>query len=460
MIGKTEKIEKTEKTKMQLLNARLTIIAGLLVAMGVAPSSGIAAPHDRDHPVAQESANGNGTPSLPASQMQVSGTTNNFTISAQHADILSLLKLVFDQAHRQFVPDASVTGDVTFALSGQKFDTVLASICKQAFLRVDVDKNGVYQFRRDDEALRNLILKTRAINAVLQEQLRRMGYAVPSGGPGTGFGTGGFGGGGRPTSPSSNGVTQGIYGRSQGSGVSDQASVSRDQNSVAGQSKTQPDPVLSAPAAKRSDMRVRSSIGAQGPQGSAGPFGDNRSQTPARPDAEQRASGAQDNVGRSAAMGLAESDSPNLDNGAQYQLFLRQNRLVTINTKGQDVPVRDVLSDLGRQSGVAILIDPAVPRGMEFVVNASIPPRPLNEVLNILASRAHLEWRWLNNRIFITTTPQLLLYLRGTQLPTLGGITILPQRPILQQNTAPSTDQKAEEKKTDGQANKEKPKGN
>ena len=405
--------------------------------------------------------------------MQVSGTTNNFTVSAQHADVLSLLKLVFDQAHRQFVPDASVTGDVTFALAGQKFDVVLASICKQAFLRYDVDKNGVYQFRRDDEALRNLILRTRAINTALQEQLRRMGYTVPSGNGVNSFGAGGFGGGmpgggaaGRSASPAYNlsgRLVQDGYGRGRESESSLLADVSRDQNVVAGLSKTQKEPSSSVQASKRSDTRTRVAgvpqgvQGQQGPQGSPDQSGDNRAQPSSRPDGEQRGLGAQDSFSN-AIMGRTVTSSLNLDDSEQYKWFLRQNRLVTINTKGQGVPARDVLLDLGKQAGVTILIDPAVPRGTEFVVNASVPPRPLNEVLNLLAYQAHLEWRWLNNRIFITTTPQLLLYLRGTQFPTLGGVTILPQRSAVPQNAAPPADKKADDKTE--QASKDKPKEN
>ena len=471
---------------MRLLNARGIMTAGLLMVMGSAPSLGVAAPRDRDHAVAQEGVNGNGPAPLPASQIQVSGTTNNFTVSAQRADVLSLLKLVFDQAHRQFVPDASVTGDVTFALSGQKFDVVLASICKQAFLRYDVDKNGVYQFRRDDDALRNLILRTRAINAALQEQLRRMGYAVPVGSAGSSFGAGGFGGGmsgggvaGRTASSAhnfSNRLMQDSYGRGRESESNLSAGVSRDQNAV-GLSKTQKEPAPSqqspfqqsssqqspSQAPKRSEARARSANGPQGvqgpqgPEGSPGQVGDNKAQSSSNGVGEQRGLGTQD-YAASITMGRTVPLSLNLDDDAQYKWFLRQNRLVTINTKGQGASVRDVLLDLGKQTGVTILIDPAVPRGTEFVVNASIPPRPLNEVLNLLAYQAHLEWRWLNNQILITTTPQLLLYLRGTQLPTVGGITVQPQRAAVPQNAAPTTDKKADGKTE--QADKDKPKGN
>ncbi len=160
------------------LNAATIRIMGAMAGIGLLNAAAWAAPHATETQAGAGS--GNGSASAPVSVLQVTGTTNSFTVSAQHADVLSLLKLVFDQAHRQFVPDASVTGDVTFALTGQRFDVVLAAICRQTFLRYEVDKQGIYRFRRDEEALRNLLLKTQAINGVLQEQLRGMGYAVPS----------------------------------------------------------------------------------------------------------------------------------------------------------------------------------------------------------------------------------------------------------------------------------------
>ena len=337
--------------------ARFAWAAALGVMLGgtLQPARGDEMPMAR--PDVQEAGGGStSAPAVPVSVLQVSGNTNSFVISAQHADVLSLLKLVFNQAHRQFVPDASVTGDVTFALNGQRLETVLESICKQAFLRYDIDQHNIYQFHRDDAALRNFLVKTQMINSVLLEQMRRMGYATP-------------------------GATANSLALSAG-----------------GQSALG----MNAPASR--------SFG-QGGFGGGGSGGSIVGQGYSQPMGRAKSANTPDEM---------RTDAPNLADAAQYQLFLKQNNFVTFNTQEQDRPVRDVLADLSAQSGVTIFVDPAVPSGASFVVNGYITPRPLSEVLNYLAYRARLEWHWINNRIFITITPQLNLLLRGQPLPFQG----------------------------------------
>src|SRR5579871_1436737 len=136
------------------------------------------------------------------SLLQVTGTTNHINISASHADVLSVLKAIFEQSHQQFAADPSVNGDVTMVLNGQPFSVVLGSVCKQTFLRYDIDKNGIYQFKRDDQAIREGFAHIRIINGEIAEQLKRLGFTlVPSGQAGntnayafTDTGTGGTGG--------------------------------------------------------------------------------------------------------------------------------------------------------------------------------------------------------------------------------------------------------------------------
>ena len=399
-----------------LLTTVLVLVAGPMSLQTLAsPASARVSDKEVDKEVdkaeTQESAVGNDV-SAASSVLQVSGTTNNFTVSAQHADVLSLLKLVFAQTHRQFVPDASVTGDVTFSLAGQKFDTVLSAVCRQAILRYEVDSNGIYQFRRDDEALRTLLLKTQTINRVLQEQLRRMGYTVP--GPLVPDGS-------RGTKPASE------FARSD----------------TAGSAKA----MMSNKSGPGADTKTSNSR-------SVRPFG-----------AQEK---VVDDTARSinsnpvnSAEGNGALSLPNMNDSTQYQMFLKQNNLVSVNTKGEEMAVRDILLDMGRQAGVSILIAPEVPRGADFVLNGYITPRPLAELLNILAYKAHLDWRWVNNRIFVTTTPQLQFYLRGALMPPPnGGITVLPSRSP--GRTAPDPAKKPDSKSDpDGKPNpedKEKPK--
>lgn len=144
---------------------------------------------------------------------KVSGNSSHITISADHADVLSVLKLVFAQAHQQFAPDGSVGGDITLELRNQTFDTVLKAVCHQAMLTYTLDHNGIYQLKFDARALSEAVVRMRMNdsvmnnNAMLQNNLGftpmgagGRGYASGGlpGAPGgiAGVGGGGFGGGG------------------------------------------------------------------------------------------------------------------------------------------------------------------------------------------------------------------------------------------------------------------------
>ena len=493
------------------MNGVLIRVTGTLLLLGMSRPSALAAPETLDTiaiaapetldtiaiaaPDAAEkqagAENQNVAPSASVSVLQVTGTTNVFTISAQHADVLSLLKLVFDQAHRQFVPDAGVSGDVTFALSGQRFDTVLASICRQTFLRYEVDKQGIYQFRRDEESLRDLLLKTQAINNVLSEQLRRMGYAVPSApfganelsrgralssgqaAPGaaanSGMGAGQRGefGGGGGFGRNNAGYAGGQGSRNAASnspvlppGSADttagrrNADIGKDEQSGSANSKVQARRKPDDQGSLEGSQKPSPVNGASSEPGQAGPAGQ-----AAAPGTNRQAAGVSQD-GQASVRDIAPSDLEFANTG-QYQTFMKQNHLVAINTRGEKVPVLQVLADLSRQANVPILVDPDVPKGKEFVVSAAIPACPLNVMLNYLGYGLRLEWRWVNSRIYITTTPEIQPYLHGVPLPApangnnIGsGITILPQRSTAPQNQAPqkrSEDaEKSKEDKKDG----------
>ena len=440
---------------------------GITISLGVMSARGFAAPPIME--IQAGAQNQSATPA-PISVLQVTGTTNSFTVSAQHADVLSLLKLVFDQSHRQFVPDAGVTGDVTFALSGQRFDTVLSAICRQTFLRYEVDKNGVYQFRRDEVGLRDLLLKTQAINNVLSDQLRRMGYAVPTPLPGTeeanrsrtmrgvpsgttangvqgGFGAkgdfgGGFGGGGGGASTNS---IDSINGRGRGAdAVNAPASVTNATSAGRRSGDSSKEARIGNSDAKVESARKPDNRG--GVEGTQRPLAMNRQRGDSGPTGPSGRGGqATEAEASSLAAGLNRDaqlkgrvyapSEPDLSDGGQYLTFKKQNSFVSVNTRGEKVPMQQVLADLSRQASVPILVDPDVPKGEEFLVDAAIPALPLNEMLNFLGYRARLEWRWVNGRIYVTATPQLKLYLRGSMLSdpansgNIGnGITVLPRR--------------------------------
>lgn len=96
--------------------------------------------------------------------------------------------------------------------------------------------------------------------------------------------------------------------------------------------------------------------------------------------------------------------------GESYHRFLMENSYVGLNTRGQQVPVVDLLQQLARQVRVPLVIDPSVPQGRKFRMSASIPPRPLVELLNLLAPHARLEWRWTGQAIFVTAAPEFQLF--------------------------------------------------
>lgn len=373
-------------------------------------------------PVSTENRDSSGMPEMvanqpPSSVLQVTGTTNSFNISAQHADVQTVLKLVFEQAHRQFVPDASVSGDVTLYLTNQRFDVVFDSICKQAVLHYEVDKNGIYQIRRDDARLIALIQNRRVINSLLVEQLRSMGYDAST-----------F----QYSNPSTLSLVPGSPQRKSSASAKavspPSASSLRTQSGAGGFAE----PKTATDAAKPTD-KLSGAAGGFGGGGAASAAkrsatakenqGGGRIDAPA---SESSVPATHDSVLPQAGLGGLQNNSIqrpldrngtlNLDDPTQYQAFLKQFRMVAVNTRGVEVPVRDVLQDIGKQAGIGMYIDPSVPTGTDFVMKGSIAPRPLANLLSILCYNAHLEWQLVNGRIFITATPQFKLRLNNSIL--------------------------------------------
>ena len=77
------------------------------------------------------------------------------------------------------MPDGGLSGEVTLSLTDQTFATVLGAIDHQAFLRFDIDANGIFHFHRDYQSLQETFVRMRAVNALLRDQLQRMGYSAP-----------------------------------------------------------------------------------------------------------------------------------------------------------------------------------------------------------------------------------------------------------------------------------------
>lgn len=355
--------------------------------------------------------------------LQVTGTTNNFTISAQHADVLVVLKLLFAQAHKQFVPDATVTGDVTLSLTNQRFETALNAICTQALLKYTVDTDLVYRFQRDNAALGRLIVNTQNINSLLLERLRKMGY-----GPGTtafDLRLGVAGGVGASDTSKSASTSSGGYNRVNG--LADKKTAT---DKMTAKSDAVPAPQVDN-GVNGSQLRNLNIPGANGGGVAGGAVSSAaRKQSRGEGRAEDPIVGTARPVGAAKSVGGSNAKPAREEDGAlNYQGFLYQNRLVSINTNHQDVPVRDILLEIGKQVGIPVLINPSVPSGSKFVLNGFITPRPYTNLLTVLCEKAQLEWRMVNERIMIVATPQFKLRLNNTAvLPQTPGVIVLPER--------------------------------
>jgi hypothetical protein len=364
---------------------RHAVIAGALL-VGLAAALPATADHDAE--AGQVSSSTQLTPPTPA-LLQVTGTTNRFNIAANHADVQSVLKAIFEQAHQQFVPDTSVNGEVTLVLTGQPFNVVLASVCKQAFLRYEIDKNGIYQFQRDDQALREGFARIRMINAALAEQLRALGYQlVPIGqaGPNNAYGVGGgFGGGG--------------YG-----GNAPASSAGRAYNS-------QLDPRRSLAAPQRGLS-----------SGKAEPDGANKDRSDANP-------AVPDGPPALGITGRMADQEPL----SAYDQLLRDNGLVGIHaTRDQPVPITEALKRFSRQANVPILVDPQLQSEHPLRFYGNIV-QPLPDALNLLLPAMHLEWRYTGGNIFVTQSPDFGVFFGISNIPKV----VYPPTNLLQQGVTP-----------------------
>ncbi|CEK16022.1 hypothetical protein CWRG_01350 [Chthonomonas calidirosea] len=99
------------------------------------------------------------------------GDASSLTLSANNADVREVLHALFLQAHRQYVPDATVMGRVTLLLIHQPFHVVLDSVCRQAFLAYRVDEHGIYHVYQDEAALRQTFARIKLLNGLTAQQL-------------------------------------------------------------------------------------------------------------------------------------------------------------------------------------------------------------------------------------------------------------------------------------------------
>lgn len=362
------------------------VFTALILAMGSLTRAGASMPvGEQNQSLAQ---NGNTAPAV--STLHVTGKAGRFTVLADSADVRSALKLVFDQAEKQFVLDSSVTGQVTLRLTDQPFRTVLTALCEQAFLKWEYDaENGIFHFSRDEEAVKAAFTRLRTLNTLLRQQLRLMGLDIPGdtqlGLPLSQYSTKIV-----PQIQTRNGFAGGLGGFGGGRNTPAERPMAelRQQQTRASASPEKEE--TASPDAQRRAKLDQSDLarrGVQSPLGTATP-----------------ANGALD------SMALKEANV--------YQRFLTQNNLVAYRTpKGQPAPMTDVLTELGRQANIPILIDPDVPTGPKFRLEGTISARPLPDALNILSLIGHLEWRWVGDKVFVTTSPDFSVFYGDSDLP-------------------------------------------
>lgn len=294
----------------------------------------------------------------PVGTLQVTGTNSRFTISANRAEVTDALKLLFDQAEKQFVLEGNITGTVTLRLNEQPLGVVLPAICRQAFLKFRFDPvSGIFHIERDEASVRAAFQQLRNLDAELRNQLRLMGLSLPN------------------------------------------------------------DTIIINPAARVFNSQPQNNAVRGG--GGAG-FGGNSGTTP-KANGDPKLS-----IQRSKTEGNSdEGTKDKLNNGLlmdmsfneDYQQFLKQNNFVYFSIpKEKPEPIFSVLQLWSKQANVPILVDPSVPRGSKFVIRGSIPPRPIMDALNSLAPYARLEWKWVGNSIFVTTTPDFEMLLNEVSI--------------------------------------------
>lgn len=316
----------------------------------------------------------------PPVRLQVSGAGDRLTVDAERADVQSTLRAVLKQAGRQFVPDATVTGQVTLLLTEQPLETVLKAVCASCYLKYSQTPSGIYSFSRDDEAVRKAFSQLGQLNAGLREQLRAMGLDVPADEQlgasrfrSQSFGAGGFGG---------------AIDRS----VRDAAKqdVDKDRNLLNGAPK-----------------------GASSPLRNSEPIGNEAAR---KPDTSSAAAKKEAVIGNNfhaylipqseAGRFLNQSGRTALGVQQDFGAFARQNGFVWFNIpEEKPEPVASVLQLFSQQSNVPILVDQSIPNSLKFRVWGSLSPRQLPEALNVLAPTAHLQWRWIGNSIFVVPAP-------------------------------------------------------
>jgi len=362
---------------------------------------------------------------VPAT-LQITGTAQVFSLVVGRADVQDVLKLVFDQGQKQFTLDAGITGQITLRLVNQPLKTVLDSICRQTFLKYQM-QNGVFVFSRDEDAVRRAILQVRALNTQLRDQLRLMGLDVP---PEANF-------------YAQNGVRGGNAQGSFGGGA-----FSNPAGGNYNFRRLQTPPGMTAQDLLNLQKKAGQQRGQMGRNGGvtakkADPPVSQGGRDNAKPDAATQREGETPNALGNLSDAPANSLAPN----EAYTRFFQENGLYAVNTQQAHVPVIDILTELGRQSGVTVLLDPELPKDGRFRMKGKTPPRTFEETLNLIALSSRLEWRRAGNTVIISPTPEFELFFGAEAQPRLVYPNVQSVTRSKQQEAADSKDVKQDSSK-------------
>ena len=338
----------------------------------------------------------------PVTKLQVTGNIEKFSVDADHADVQSVLKAIFNQTHAQFTADNSVVGQVTLILSGQSLTTTLDAVCKQLLIRYQKNANGIYVFEQDAQAVKAAILRLQDQNALLHQQLRSYGLNVPDDSVLAALPVGAPGGAVPSGANSSGANAPGGFGGGGGNSARTGARSSFAQGAQSGRGGGQP-----LPDSQRRNVQPHNGVNADGG---------------AKDDTTQLNYLTKEYLEEIFSL---KPETNTLQNPDGYRAYMKQSGLVWINTGDQKAPVTEILQELSRQSNTPIGMDPSIPRGSKFTLHGFFTPRTLPEAMQILAQSAHLSWRWVGPTIFVSALPDFQIFYNSNSPQVIYGSTPL-----------------------------------
>ncbi len=326
----------------------------------------------------------------PPSSLTITSKAGLFRVEADHADVQTVIKQLFEKGDRQFNLENGISGIVTIRLIEQPLRVILDEICRQTFLLYHFDgKTGIYRFERNEQALHTAISRLQSLNTYARQQLDMLGIDL---GP--------------------------ISQRSLSISPLGKSTNNRDSSSI-GALGGRGNPALTDKPSAADSMVLRGS----GVDLKKAQLNLNAANSPLRNDPKPKMSEAFFSLGNSG--NLVHNDQYRIASAPAprtAQQILAESRLVSFRIpNGHPLPVVDVLQQIGKQAQVTITIDTDVPSSLKLRIEGSVSSRPLPDLLNILTAYARLEWRWDGDHILITPRPDFRLFVGDGSKPSIDS---------------------------------------